>query len=45
MDYTDYLIVKFIVLVVGAFVWGIYCGVTGRPLGPGPRDSQDRAED
>lgn len=38
MDYTDYLIVKFIVLVVAAFAWGVYCGITGRPLGPGPSD-------
>jgi hypothetical protein len=32
VDYTDFLIAKLIVIAVGAFVWGVYCGVTGRPL-------------
>jgi hypothetical protein len=40
MDYTTWLIVKFIVLVVAAFAWGVYCGATNRPLGPGKRDNQ-----
>ena len=34
MEFTDWLIIKFIVLVIAAFIWGIYCGATVRPLDP-----------
>lgn len=30
VDYTDYLIIKFFVLVVAAFFYGVWKGVTGR---------------
>jgi len=32
MSYTEWLIYKLIGMVVLAFIWGIFCGVTGRPL-------------
>lgn len=34
MDYVDWLIVKGIVIVIGAFIWGVYCGANGLPLDP-----------
>lgn len=40
MDFLDYMWAKLAFFVIAAFVWGIYCGVTGRPLGGAPRDSQ-----
>ena len=33
MDFVGFLWLKFWVLVALAFVWGLYCGFTGRPLG------------
>ena len=30
MEFTDFLIIKAIVVVVGALIYGIYLGVTGR---------------
>lgn len=32
MDYTDWLLLKAGALALAAFVWGVYCGATGRPL-------------
>lgn len=32
MTFEDFLIAKLIVLGVGALIWGLYCGFTGRPL-------------
>lgn len=34
MDYIDYIIIKAIVLVIAAFIWGLYCGAKGLPLDP-----------
>lgn len=28
MDYADYLLLKFLLLVAVAFSWGVYCGLT-----------------
>ena len=33
MDYLTFLLVKAGLLVLAAFVWGLYCGATGRPMG------------
>ncbi len=33
MDYSDWLWLKLVLFFALAFAWGIYCGVTGRPLG------------
>lgn len=30
---TDFMIWKLIALVALAFLWGLYCGITGRPTG------------
>lgn len=32
MDYTDYLLIKFGVLVLLAAIWGFWRGFTGQPL-------------
>lgn len=32
MDFIDFMIAKLIVVGIGAFVWGIYCGATNRTL-------------
>jgi hypothetical protein len=40
MSHIDYLLWKALGLVFLAFCWGVYCGITGRPLGPEPRDNQ-----
>ena len=32
MDLTDYMLWKLAVLTVLAFVWGMFCGLTGRSL-------------
>lgn len=40
MEFTDYLLWKAGILIAAAFVWGIYCGVTNRPLGRVQHDSQ-----
>lgn len=40
MDYIDYVLLKSGIFLLVVFVWGIYCGATGRPLQPGPRDKQ-----
>lgn len=45
VDYIDFLIAKFIVIVVAAFFWGIYCGFTGRPLWPEHHDRTDSSSD
>lgn len=39
MDYIDYVIIKFCVLVALAFAWGVWRGVKGLPLQPGLRDT------
>ena len=39
MTHIEYVLWKALALVVLAFIWGIYCGVTGRPLGQGRPDS------
>lgn len=38
LDYIDFMLWKAGVLCVAAFGWGIYCGVTGRPLGLGQHE-------
>jgi hypothetical protein len=35
VDYVDFLFWKLIVICVLAFVWGVYCGATGRSLAGG----------
>lgn len=40
MEFTDYMLWKAAILVFAAFCWGIYCGLTGRPLGLEQRDNQ-----
>jgi hypothetical protein len=45
MDYVEFLIWKAIVLTIAAFIWGLYCGVTGRPLSMAPRDTQQSTTD
>lgn len=30
MEFTDYLILKLIVVVVGCFIYGLYLGITGK---------------
>ena len=37
MSYTDYLWTKFILLVIAAFVWGLYTGWKGLDLNGQPR--------
>jgi len=32
MDYTDWLLLKAGVVLLAAFLWGVWCGITGRPL-------------
>lgn len=50
MEFSDYLLWKAGLMVLAAFVWGVYCGFTGRPMsgrsditvrppGAAPRDS------
>jgi hypothetical protein len=40
MDFfTDYLVIKAIVLVAAAFVWGLWRGLTGRPMQVGQSDT------
>lgn len=40
MDYLDYMLWKLAGMAFLAFCWGLYCGITGRPLGREQRDSQ-----
>jgi hypothetical protein len=37
---TDYMLIKGGLVLLGALIWGIYCGFTGRPLGMEPPDIQ-----
>lgn len=32
MDYLDYMLAKAAVMIALAFVWGVFCGFTGRNL-------------
>lgn len=34
MTYVEFLLVKALVLIAIAFVWGIFCGINGLPLDP-----------
>lgn len=34
MEMSEFMLWKAGVMVALAFVWGLYCGITGRPLGP-----------
>lgn len=40
MEFTDFMLWKAGAIVAAAFVWGLFCGITGRPLGRERRDSQ-----
>jgi hypothetical protein len=40
MEFTDFILWKAGAIVAAAFVWGLFCGITGRPLGREPSDSQ-----
>lgn len=44
MQYSDYLWIKLGVFVLLAFLWGLYCGITGRPLGRGKSESQEEQD-
>jgi hypothetical protein len=44
MDYLDYLWVKAGLLVLAAFVWGIFCGLNGRNLRWEPLDRGEPPE-
>lgn len=43
MDYLDYMLAKAAVMIVLAFVWGVFCGFTGRNL-RGQRQGQSEAD-
>lgn len=40
MEFTDFMLWKAGIFVGAAFVWGLFCGITGRPLGRERHDSQ-----
>ena len=40
MDYTDFLLLKLALFTVAAFVWGLWRGLNGQPLGRVPYDNQ-----
>ena len=40
MEFSDYLIWKAVIIVIAAFIWGLYCGLTGRSMRLGPPDNQ-----
>jgi hypothetical protein len=40
MDYLDYKLAKAGVLVLMAFCWGIWRGISGQPLSRGQSDTQ-----
>lgn len=42
MEFSDYMLIKAIVLVVLAFVWGLYCGFTDRELNGQPQQPAQR---
>lgn len=42
VDFSDYLLIKAVVLVVAAFVWNFWCAFTGRSPRSGRRE--DRGE-
>lgn len=44
MDYTEYLIAKAGLIVLAAFAWGLFCGLTGRSMRPGRRDKHPAKE-
>ena len=43
MEYIDYVIWKALAMVVLAFFWGVFCGITGRSLKGERLDSQAKA--
>ena len=45
MDFTAYVVIKAVVLIVAAFIWGLYCGFTGRPLWTERHDSAEPKAD
>ena len=40
MDYTDYLLIKFLVIVCLAAVYGAWRGLNGKPLGQEQTDKE-----
>lgn len=44
MSFLDYLLIKAALFIGAAFVWGIFCGLTGRSLS-GARRGNRPAED
>ena len=40
MEMSEFMLWKAGVMVALAFVWGVFCGLTGRPLSPGQSDRQ-----
>jgi hypothetical protein len=50
MEFTDYLVIKAVVLLVLAFGWGIYCGINGLDLSgrhpsEGPSEEADQQQE
>ena len=41
MEFTDYMLWKAGAMVLAAFVWGVYCGLTGRELSGEPEQPKD----
>jgi hypothetical protein len=47
MDYIEFKLWKAGLFVLAAFIWGIWCGITGRSLDPqewGPSDNPTGAK-
>lgn len=40
MSYTEYLLIKATLVVAAAFAWGLFCGLTGRSMQSGQRDTR-----
>jgi hypothetical protein len=42
MDYLDWMLLKAGVVLLGAFVWGFFCGKNGLELNGQPQDTEHR---
>lgn len=45
MEFLDYMLLKLCVFGFAAFCWGVYCGITGYPLGGAQREDHQAKED
>lgn len=43
MDYTDFMLWKLGAMAFAAFCWGLFFGVTGRPMRPGQNAKETAA--